>query len=535
MNDTTSSSRKAFDVAVILLFLGGIAAPLVDQIVRSDEARGPSRENRQAAPKPAFRLDLETLTAYPERYETWYDDTFGLRDRLLRWNSLEKLSLGVSPTPKVLLGRDDWMFTTESYSLEVWRGVHPFRPDELETWGKALEKNRARLAERGVEYLFVIGPNKESIYPERIPERLNRVGPTRLDQLAEHLRARTDVRFLDLRPALLAAKADDRPGDELYLSYGTHWNGRGTRVCYEEILRAVRSIGGSFAALEPMGPARLEPVHLPISGDSWARKMYVEDLWPQIEWGWKILPSPRARNVRPPEAQIPGRKKATRIDEPGLPRAFLFHDSFGLDVERLLAEHFSHLASQWRYDFDTLEIDFSKPDVVIELFVERTLVERSPLLIESRQVDGCDEDLFRTAERLYHMDVERSPPDMAGLGETRCANVTVDGESAVEIRTTATHDPVVLPTFPLPSDGTAEICIDVTCSSPTTLMIFYKLRPEDAYKYGRTFRVEIGAGRNRIHRRLDRTGVQGPLAILPGLQRGNYIIHALDIRRVPLH
>lgn len=534
MTHKTSSSRKAFDTAVIVLFLGAIAAPLADGIVRSDEARGPARENRNAAPKPVFRLDFQTLNEYPERYESWYDDTLGLRDKLLRWNSIEKLSLGVSPTPKVFLGRDDWMFTTESFSLEVWRGLHPFRQDELEAWGKALEKNRAYLAERGIEYLFVIGPNKETIYPEQIPPRLNRVGPTRGDQLAEHLRVHTKVRFLDLRPAMLAAKADDRPGDELYLVNGTHWNGRGTAVCYREIVRAVKSMGGSFSALEPMGPDRLEPVHFTISGDSWAKKMYVEDLYPQSEWGWQIRPRPRGRVVLQPGDRAPGRKKATGIDDPSLPRAFLVHDSFGLEVEILLGEHFSHLASQWRYDFDTVEIEAAKPDVVIELFVERTLVERSPLLIEARQSDGCDGALFQAAEVLYRTKVDRDPPEITGLGETSCAKVNGDGGPALEIRTTATHEPAVLPEIRLPNDGTAAICLDVTSPSPTTLMIFYKLKPQDAYLYGRTFRVELAAGRNRIYKRLDRADMLGPLAILPGLKLGDYRIHALEIRRMPL-
>jgi hypothetical protein len=534
MTDPSSSSRKAFDGAAIALFLVAISAPLADELVRSDAARGPAPENRQAAPKPEFRLDLATLTAYPERYEAFYGDTFGLRDQLLRWHSIEKLTLGVSPTPKILLGRDDWMFTTESYSPEVWRGLHPFRPDELEAWGKALEKNRAYLAQRGIEYLFVIGPNKESIYPERIPPRLNRVGPTRVDQLAEYLRTRTAVRFLDLRPALTDAKADDRPGDAVYLPYGTHWDGRGTLMAYQEILRAVKSMGGIFSALEPMAPSRLERIHTTVSGDSWAKRMYVDDLWPQGGWVWRLLPSPRARPLLPPAEMLPGRKKVTGIDEPGLPRALMFHDSFGLDVEKLLAEHFGHLASEWRYDFDTVEIEKEKPDLVIELFVERTLVERSPLLIESRQVEGCDGGLYRSAAVLYRMDATREQPEIRGLGETRCAGTTMDGSPALEIRTTATHEPAVLPLIDLPTDGTGAICLDVTAPAATTLVIFYKLRPEDEYLYGRTFRVELGAGRNRIYAALDRPDIRGPLAILPGLKRGDYLLHALEVRRLAL-
>ncbi len=34
-------------------------------------------------------------------------------------------------------------------------------------------------AQRGIEYLYVIGPNKETVYPDYVPAAQKRVGPTR--------------------------------------------------------------------------------------------------------------------------------------------------------------------------------------------------------------------------------------------------------------------------------------------------------------------------------------------------------------------
>ncbi len=69
MSAPPSLRRATFDKAVIGLFLAAIAAPSIDQLVRSDEVRAPFREQRKAAPKPKLALDPGTLNHFPERYE----------------------------------------------------------------------------------------------------------------------------------------------------------------------------------------------------------------------------------------------------------------------------------------------------------------------------------------------------------------------------------------------------------------------------------------------------------------------------------
>src|SRR5204862_369648 len=78
---------------------------------------------------------------------------------------------GVSPSPKVMLGRDDWLFYTGESSVEIFRGTRPFDETALEEWCRALESQRDFLARRGIAYVFAIAPNKETIYPDLVPAR----------------------------------------------------------------------------------------------------------------------------------------------------------------------------------------------------------------------------------------------------------------------------------------------------------------------------------------------------------------------------
>jgi hypothetical protein len=371
--------NAAFDLATIALFLAAILAPTIDRFLRPSDVRDTLREGRPPERRPSLVLTPEALRLFPDRFERWFNDTCGLRDKLLRWNSIEKIELlHVAPTSKVVLGNDDWILYTEGRTMRVWRGLDPFSPADLEAWTRVLERNRDRLAERGIGYVFAIGPNKETIYPEKVPARFNRVGPTRLEQLAEHLRSHSDFRILDLRVPLLAAKRDDTPGDELYFRDGTHWNARGSLAAYEALVAALRPFAPGLA---PIDASRRERVRVPDEDDDWRYRMWVADRNPQSAWTWKIVPEPAAVVVRQTGPPGMGRVRVTEVPSPTPLRVLMLHDSFATYGESLLEETVSHLAKHWTPRFDEKDLAEEKPAVVVQFLVERSLVLFQPSAI----------------------------------------------------------------------------------------------------------------------------------------------------------
>jgi len=160
----------------------------------------------------------------------------GFRRSLVVGYSRALLALGVSPTPSVILGRSGWLFFAGDEALASYRAVQPFTEAELAAWQRRIETRRDWLAERGIRYLVVIAPNKETIYPEFMPESLNRVrAVTRLDQLVAHLRAHSNVAVVDPRDALRTAKAA-----AFCISDRYHWNDVGAWLLYREIVTGLR-------------------------------------------------------------------------------------------------------------------------------------------------------------------------------------------------------------------------------------------------------------------------------------------------------
>ena len=75
--------------------------------------------------------------------------------------------------------------------------------------------------------------------------------------------------------------------------------------------------------------------------------------------------------------------RVSAIDDPSLPRAVVFHDSFGTALIPLLAEHFSR-AYFLRGDFSPGVVKRENPDVVIEILCERSVMQPPPPI--SRQM-----------------------------------------------------------------------------------------------------------------------------------------------------
>jgi alginate O-acetyltransferase complex protein AlgJ len=522
-------ARRAGDLALSALFLATIAAPPVTWLAAPAGSAELAREFRLPAPPPRVEASWEAVRELPASFDAWYGDTFGLRSTLIRWHNIAKLELlGVTPTPELVLGEDGWLFTTVHRSVEVWRGADPLSPRELEVWRRVLEERREWLARRGIGYVFAVASNKESIYPEQMPAGWNRLGPTRLDQLVEHLERRSDFRLLDLRPALLDGKRRSAGEGDVYFELGTHWNDRGALYAYQALVRRVAEVlTPSFAAVAPRPLEAFELRPTPNQGDSWAGRLYMEDRLrqPDVE----LVFQRRARRV-PLDAERP-QDVASEIDDPILPRAVVFHDSFGEKLRPLLSEHFSRIVYHWGADFDSAAIERERPDVVIHLMVERGLVgyrpNGSPLDTEQRLLP-----LFRRSrEVLARVD---GPGDLEPTGGLRIAPGPAEAPHALALTLPdGGEGAVLLPELAVPRDAWPVIAIDIVSPGEDLLELEFLTEREPTYsRQGRALKLSLHPGRNTLLIRLLVPDLAGRMRLRPGSLPGERLLHALEVRAV---
>lgn len=486
---------------------------------------------------PALSFRDGSWVDFPRGYEAWLDDHFGFRSQLVRWHNLVKFKgLGVSPTPDIVLGKDEWIFTTVNHSVPTFRGVLPFVPGELEIWQEILEERDAWCRERGIRYVFAVAPNKSSIYPENYPPRLNPVGPSRHDELMAWMREHSDFEVLDLRTPLHEHKThwgDDKP---IYYPLGTHWNKRGCVVGYRGILGHLQ---GEFPRLAPFGLDDFEFIRINAQGDSWADRMYMEDVLIQNNEQWNLKGQERAlAPLTPgPGAGPQGerdRDLVAEIADPELPTCLMLHDSFGNMLRPALAKHFERIRFLWSHDFDTEMIEAEKPDIVLQLMVERGLVgfrpDESPLDTQARLTEEYDPKaplLFRLGAKTGLRDVE--------IG-TGMQSAPKDGPVALagRLRKVGSEGHVLLPEFELPEGSWVMLRMGIAAPKATSGYVAYRTALESEYtRRGRSVGFELEKGPNSIVIKVRAPDLQGPLKLVPGDAHGLYDIVAIEARAIP--
>jgi hypothetical protein len=289
--------------------------------------------------------------------------------------------LGISPIPEAVLGTEGWLFYTGPVSDKLLdrhvRGRDPFSQDELERWRRLLLDRTRHFQSIGAKYVFVIAPNKESVYPEYLPGWIGpRLGPSRLDQLLAHLKSVPEVTVIDLRSALIA----DKVAAALYYRTDTHWNTRGAYSAYREIARVLEP---HFLGLAVRSWASLNPRVIERQGMDIAKMIGLvkesHDVGFEIDRG--SCTEPRPLSIEIPKA-LRSRMTApayfTRCDAPGNINAVIFYDSFGLALVPHLEESFRSTANfsvtEWKNDATGYDMpEKLRANLVVEIMAERSL------------------------------------------------------------------------------------------------------------------------------------------------------------------
>lgn len=329
-------------------------------------------EKRKLATLPEFTADLEYIKNFPVNFEAFFKDHFGLRNQIIELHHYIKFFyLDVSPVSTVVIGKDGWLFLNDSKTIDDHRGLARLTPLQLEAIMVDLEDKRKQFEKNGITYLRVIAPNKHSIYPEYLPDRLNQTGnPSRLDQLQAYLKKNAEPQILDLREPLMSAKQEYL----LYQPTDNHWNSRGALVAYRSIIKKINQ----------MFPQDIDRHNMSIIPDD----AYESQGEQYILLGIK---SPHPETRRPFMVKSPCAKRKNKIDFPlpikekELPpfstecenaslKVLVFRDSFFTALIPFFSEHFREVIYSWDPFYqDEIEAIVTKiqPDIVVEQSVER--------------------------------------------------------------------------------------------------------------------------------------------------------------------
>lgn len=367
------------DALFVTCFVAMISVPAVAGLLGVEI--GPEVfENRVPAKFPRF--DSKRIEKTIKGFEKYYNDNFGLRNLFLFSNKALKYFLLQTPGSNlVLVGGGGWHFYRQRPNLEEVRNAKPFTQEQLEKWGRAFQLRSDVSKKWGATYLLVIAPEARTIFPEELPDWVPPpLEKSRMDQLYEYLAAHTDVQFLDLRPMFKRLKeAEER--DKIYYRTDTHWTELGGYYAYREIMLRLQQMNPQFAKdLEPIPLSSFEVQNITYSGDLAVilglKGLITEDtvrLEPRYPWKAQVRKDKRSHE-----------KDFVMLnpERPNAPRLLIFRDSFVYAFQSTIAEHFSFSRFRWTYSYERKHLPRDRPNIVVQLMVERTLHALKPRAFE---------------------------------------------------------------------------------------------------------------------------------------------------------
>ena len=191
---------KGFRILYISLYLLLCLIPSAGFIVGGGEDSA-ERENRASRPS-LFLADGRLNINYPAQAGAWFEENFAWRTELVSINARIQSCLGISAQEDVILGRDGWLFYRET--LNDYTGSSQLSDRTLYDIAHTAAMSQEYCMFIGADYLFVVVPDKVTLYPEYLPyycahkvaDSSNRV---RLKEFMEQ----EGVHYLDLTDRLL--------------------------------------------------------------------------------------------------------------------------------------------------------------------------------------------------------------------------------------------------------------------------------------------------------------------------------------------
>ena len=311
---------------------------------------GPSQPgaNEKLHEKPSLKTEAGGLNgAYLSDLAGWFGDHFFLRQELISVDRyLTANVLHTSGEPGVILGSDGWLYYADTRN--DYTGTKTMTDRELFAAAKNLSLMASYCEASGKDFLFVIAPNKNSLYDDHMPD----CGAAAQVTDADRLMAALETQGVNTADLFAAFRGEE---EVLYFAHDSHWNSKGAALGADRINAALgvesNFYGGDFSRSVPhegdlfdmLYPAFTDPERDPV-------------------YGGALSYTVTSKSTRPDAIVL-----TTECDKPGT--LLVYRDSFGNLLYPYLAASFGSVRFSRATAYDlTLETDH----VVVEL-VERNL------------------------------------------------------------------------------------------------------------------------------------------------------------------
>jgi hypothetical protein len=225
---------KTVRFVFVFLFLAVITVPLVFIDTKSIV----SMLERRVLPNPPTvyangKLNLKLLELLPRQIDTYVTDRFAGRSlAVFLTNHVNFFVLRKSHDNRLLVGKDRWLFYIDKGIGDEFANfakTNLFNDEQVNRflWTFGLTNNFCN--ENGIKFLFLIVPDKPSVYPEKYPFPRPE-GPSLVDQLMAAMPEDWRENIIFPQDYFISKKGEHT--QPLYFNNGLHWTKLGVYYTY---------------------------------------------------------------------------------------------------------------------------------------------------------------------------------------------------------------------------------------------------------------------------------------------------------------
>ena len=314
---------------------------------------GEGGANEKAKLFPSLWENGKPNVSYLSQLSDWFDKNFGGRDEMITLHNKAIATIfGESAEEKVIAGTDGWLFYNET--IDDYCGLNTMTRDEIMAVKKSLELAEEYLRSRGIDFVFTVAPNKNSVYSEKMPARyIKSQKMSNADSLGQALEE-SNVDYANLFDPF---RKENRV---LYRKTDSHWTYEGAGLAADILLEHLNrefvpiyggetytylQTGDLFKMLYPAG----------------------EDKDPEIKYTQK----PGFAYSKPIRSTEDNFIMTNKSDADG--NLYMFRDSFGNTLYEYMAEHFANCTFSRAMPYDLTAVVKAEADCAVIEIVERNI------------------------------------------------------------------------------------------------------------------------------------------------------------------
>lgn len=397
-----------------ILFFAICLCPSLGMLVTKQET---SSENRQLSEFPSPKTEEGKINVeWLSQAGDYFQEHFAFRNELVTGNALlHGRLLETSTADGVIQGKNGWLYYKDS--LDDYLGQDLLSDRSLFNIAHMLSMTQQALEEKGVNFLFTIAPNKNSLYGDNMPyyDKLKVSDQTNRENLEGWLKTEK-VAYADLYQALM------EEDEVLYHARDSHWNNKGAALAADVLMDALGKDHDSY------------------EGESYTvRKDYTGDLdtmlYPLASTADdEIYYDKETTYATVEEIQSNFDPRITTVNPVKEGSLVMYRDSFGNALLPYMADAYANAYFSRGIPYQLMDVETHSADTVIIERAERFLPEMSqfPPVLTAKEISLTENQELQGSDGA--VDVKIKPQGMTAQLSGRIKEGLLDTDSRIYLK-----------------------------------------------------------------------------------------------------